>query len=180
MIILSSSLLVLGFISGLTVRGRVAAGMTWLLGLIFAPLAAWAAVELVGAAVHALSTTYPGLLPARPAWAILVGSGMPLVGLWAGQTLRGRRSRLRIMATSAMSTAHIVREIDRLVALPGVRDHEWLSSRWAKMSGQEKNEWAGRRMHSLRTLHRESGGLGLVRLGRRAADRLADLDRIRR
>lgn len=54
--------------------------------------------------------------------------------------------------------------------------NEWLQSRWAGMTNQQKLVWTARRTPSLRALHRESGSLGVSRLGQRAVDRLATLD----
>lgn len=56
--------------------------------------------------------------------------------------------------------------------------NEWLQSRWAGITNQQKLVCTAKRVPSLRDLHRESGSLGVSRLGQRAVDRLATLMRM--
>ena len=103
---------------------------------------------------------------------------LPLLGLVSGRRWNEHRRLRRLRVGTEMSAAALVFQIDALAQVPGVSEHSWLTNRWTSMSRAERLGWVSRRTNALATLHREAGGLGLARLGRRAADRLEQLDRL--
>lgn len=179
MVVLVLLVSVLGVLSGRWSHqrwGRVT-GAILLVGC--APFAAWAVMEVVGNLIAGLASVFPEAAGGRPVEVtVAVASSLPLLGLVSGRRWNEHRRLRRLRVGTEMSAAALVFQIDALAQVPGVSEHSWLTNRWTSMSRAERLGWVSRRTNALATLHREAGGLGLARLGRRAADRLEQLDRL--
>ena len=157
---------------------RVSGG---LLLLVCATFEVWAVLKLVDDLVVGLVGAVPAVAENRPVEAtVAVVSLLPLLGLFGGRRWSEHRRRRRFRLNIEHTVTSLVGQINALAQAPGVADHDWLAQRWSEMSGTERAAWVSRRINSVTSLHREAGGLGLARLGRRAVDRLAQMDRLQR
>tara|TARA_Y100000815_G_scaffold267840_1_gene287920 strand:+ start:249 stop:797 length:549 start_codon:yes stop_codon:yes gene_type:complete len=176
MLVISVLLAAGGFWSGLIGRGWWATVISRALWLCLGPFSAWAILSLVGMLVSTAAPALPEIIPDSPEVAVLALSSVPLIGLGMGVAARHRRSHRRLAGLTDVTPQTFMMEIDKLAVLPGLANHRWLETHWSTWTPQQKRAWVSRRMTSLRALHRESAGLGISRLGGRAADRLNLMD----
>jgi len=177
MLMISVLLAAGAFWSGLIGRGRWAVAVSRGLWLCLGPFLAWSVVTMAGVLVAAASTFLPAPTGSRPELVVMGLSAAPLLALGAGAWVRRLRFQQRLARLDDANVMTFIAEVERLAANPGLAQDKWLRGRWMGMSGREKLAWAVQRAPSLRALHRESGALGFSRLGQRAVDRLAALDR---
>lgn len=175
MFMISCLLTVGGFVTGLLGRAGWSTVISITMILCLAPFGAWAILSLVGALIATATPVLPEVVPQRPEITVLALSSAPLAALWGGGWLRTRRSHRRLHRIAEAGPRGIIEEIDKLANHPGLAGHDWLNTHWSPLTQTQKMIWVSRHRTSIRALHRESAGLGIARLGRRAADRLASM-----